>query len=99
MQEPAGVNRLRQWREAQGLTLEEEADLLGLSVSSLSRVERGQRGLAPLDRVRIARLLGTRVGVLFPVPSRGPVARSPVNGKRTRQKTPLSTTGNGQASP
>jgi transcriptional regulator with XRE-family HTH domain len=59
---------LRRWRVVQGLTLEEVADLTGVSVPMLSRVERGQRDLAPMTRVRLARLLGVRLGALFPPP-------------------------------
>jgi transcriptional regulator with XRE-family HTH domain len=58
--------RLREWRERQGLRLDEVADLLGISASMLSRVERRERGIRPLDRVRYARLLGVRVGDIFP---------------------------------
>lgn len=61
------TNRLRVWRVDQGLTLEEVADLTGLSVSMLSRVERGERQLAPLTRVHIARRLGVAVRDLFEV--------------------------------
>lgn len=60
-------NALRTWREKRGLTLEEGAGLLGVSDSMLSRLERGERRVRPLDRVRFARLLGARVGELFPV--------------------------------
>lgn len=60
-------NRLRLWRAENGLTLEELSDLTGLSVSMLSRAERGDRQLAPLTRVRVARLLGVRVRDLFDV--------------------------------
>ena len=66
MVETATENRLREWRERNGLRLEEVADLLGISVSMLSRVERGERGIRPLDRVRYARLLGARVADVFP---------------------------------
>lgn len=58
-------NRLRKWRVDKGLTLQELADLTGLSVSGLSRLERGQRQPRPLTRVRIARRLGVPVGELF----------------------------------
>jgi len=60
------VNGLREWRERRGLNLEEVGDLLGVSASYLSRLERGERSLRPLDRVRAARLLGARVRELFP---------------------------------
>jgi transcriptional regulator with XRE-family HTH domain len=60
-------NRLRLWRAENGLTLEELGDLVGLSTAMLSRVERGDRQLAPLTRVRVARRLGVRVRDLFDV--------------------------------
>ena len=60
------TNRLRDWRERHRLTLEEVGDLLGVSPSMLSRLERGERRVRPLDRVRFARLLGARIAELFP---------------------------------
>lgn len=57
--------RLRLWRLAQGLTLDEVAGLTGFSESMLSRAERGERCLSPKARVRIARCLGARVAELF----------------------------------
>jgi transcriptional regulator with XRE-family HTH domain len=60
-------NRLRLWRAQEGLTLEEVGDLTGLSPAMLSRVERGERQLAPLTRVRVARCLGVPVRELFEV--------------------------------
>jgi transcriptional regulator with XRE-family HTH domain len=57
---------LREWRERHGLKLEEVSDLLGLSASYLSRIERGERRLRIFDQVRIARVLRCRVGQLFP---------------------------------
>lgn len=60
-------NRLRQWRVDTGLTLQEVADLTGVSVSMLSRVERGQKHLSPQTKVRVARRLGVRVADLFDV--------------------------------
>jgi len=67
MQHVVGEIRLRQWRARHRLTLEEVADLLGVSSSQLSRLERGERGIRPLDRVRYARLLGVRVAEIFPL--------------------------------
>jgi len=58
-------SRLRRWRKASGLTLEDVSGLTGLSQPFLSRVERGQRRLKPLDRVRVARAVGEPVGALF----------------------------------
>ena len=60
--------RLRAWRQANGLTLEEVSDLTGLSVPMISRAERGQRSIAPLRRVLVARRLGVPVRELFAPP-------------------------------
>jgi transcriptional regulator with XRE-family HTH domain len=60
-------NRLRLWRAEHGLTEQEVADLAGLSEAMVSRVERGQRRLAPLTRARVARRLGVRIADLFDV--------------------------------
>ncbi|WP_406639239.1 helix-turn-helix domain-containing protein [Amycolatopsis sp. WGS_07] len=62
-----GGQKLRQWRRDRGLTLREVQDLTGVSQSMLSRVERGQRTLAPLRRVHLSRCLRVRVDVLFDV--------------------------------
>lgn len=58
---------LRSWRHDAGLSLSDVAGLTGLSTAMLSRVERGQRQLAPLTRVAVARRLGVSVAELFPV--------------------------------
>lgn len=60
-------NRLRLWRVDKGLSLQELSDLTGVSVSGLSRLERGERQPRPLTRVRIARRLGVTVGELFEI--------------------------------
>lgn len=57
---------LRAWRLRQGWSLEEVADLTGLSVGQLSKIERGQHMPRPRMRIRIARALGARVGQIFP---------------------------------
>lgn len=62
-------NRLRAWRVEAGWTLEEVADLVGYSVSQLSRAERGERNLSPEAKVRISRRLGVPVRELFEVES------------------------------
>lgn len=59
------ASRLRAWRIAHGMNLEDAADLTGVSVSMLSRAERGKRRLTPLMKVQIARRLGVRVRDLF----------------------------------
>ena len=63
----ADRSRLRHWRFENGYSLLELADLSGLSVSMLSRVERGERHLAPHTKVTVARRLGVRVSDLFDV--------------------------------
>lgn len=57
--------RLRLWRIDQGYTQEEVADLAGISEAFLSRLERGERQIAPKTKVRVARRLGVRVADLF----------------------------------
>ncbi len=59
------TNRLRLWRVDAGLTLDEVADLTGLSKAMLSRAERGERQLSPMAKVKLARRLGVRVAGLF----------------------------------
>ena len=58
-------NRLREWRLAEDLTLDEVAGLVGLSVSMVSLVERGKRNLSPRAKVLFARRLGLPVRELF----------------------------------
>ena len=60
-------NRIRDWRLQLGYSLEEVADLTGLSIAMLSRVERGQRQLSPAARVAVARRLGVPIRELFDV--------------------------------
>lgn len=61
------MSPLKAWRESNGLSLEEVADLAGLSAAMISRVERGQRQMAPLTKVQVARRLGVRVRDIFEV--------------------------------
>ncbi len=61
------TTRLREWRVHQGLTLDEVADVTGMSKSMLSRAERGERHLAPLTRIQMARRLHVPVRDLFEV--------------------------------
>jgi transcriptional regulator with XRE-family HTH domain len=69
MKKRADTGRLRSqlatWRQREGLTLAEVAGLVGLSVAMLSLVERGERQLAPLTKVKVARRLGVTVRELF----------------------------------
>ena len=64
--------RLRQWRLGSGLTLRDLSGLTGLSEPFLSRVERHERRLKPLDRVRVARALGVAVEEVFEPEFAGP---------------------------
>ena len=57
---------LREWRHQNGVTLEEVADVSGYSESMISRIERGERSLGALDKIRLARTLGVRVRDIFP---------------------------------
>ena len=56
---------LRTWRNRNGVTLEELSDVTGYSESMLSRVERGERRLGVLARIRLARSLGVKVREIF----------------------------------
>ena len=60
-------SRFRVWRVANGLSLDEVADLTGMSKAHLSRIERGERQAAPLTKVAIARRLGCAVADLFEI--------------------------------
>lgn len=59
--------RLREWREREGLSAREVADLTGCDKGTISRLERGQRYASPRMRVQIARRLGADVSDLFAV--------------------------------
>ena len=61
------VSRLRAWRLDHGLTLQELGDLTGLCPSMVSRVERGERSLLPLTRIKVARRLNVPVREIFDV--------------------------------
>ncbi|WP_219467766.1 helix-turn-helix domain-containing protein [Nonomuraea rhizosphaerae] len=61
------MSPFRAWRLENGLSLEEVADLSGISAAMISRVERGERQMAPLTKVQVARRLGVRVRDLFTV--------------------------------
>lgn len=63
------MSKLKRWRRAHGLTLQEVADLTGLDVPRVSRYERGERTPSPERKVEISRRLGTRIAELFEVES------------------------------
>jgi transcriptional regulator with XRE-family HTH domain len=59
-------SKLKQWREAHGYTVQECADLVGLSAPHFTRIENAERSIQkPAARVRFARCLGARVSDLF----------------------------------
>jgi transcriptional regulator with XRE-family HTH domain len=57
---------LREWRKRHEVRLEDLHDLTGVSIATLSRVERGLTKINPLDQIKIARVVGVRVRDLFP---------------------------------
>ncbi len=61
------TTRLREWRENAKYTLQEVADVGGVSTAMLSRAERGLKHFSPATRIRLARRLGVRVADLFEV--------------------------------
>lgn len=62
---PTSTTRLAAWRKKHNLTLAECAGLSGFSAPYLSRVERGQRNLSALGKVRLARALDVPIADLF----------------------------------
>lgn len=52
------ANRIRDLRKAKHVTIEELAELTGISTSHISRIESGQRGLSLENVIRLARALG-----------------------------------------
>lgn len=58
-------NRLRRLRIAQGLSPEELAVELGVSVTSLARYEKGQTGIADEKKLRCAQIFGVTVAYLM----------------------------------
>ena len=63
------TNNIRAMREAKGITLEKLAELTGLSVSYISRLEKGGRNLSLKNMNKIARALGGNAPDLLPVAS------------------------------
>jgi len=58
--------RIRSLREARGFSQEAFAEEAGLDRTYYGGVERGERNVAALNLIRIARALGVEVGDLFP---------------------------------
>lgn len=65
-------NRVRQAREAAGLTQDEVAAIAPIDRSALSNIERGKRGLGADVAERLARVLGVRLEDLLPPPAEVP---------------------------
>ena len=59
------TNRLRELRKARGLTLEKLAELSGVSVSQINRIERQQRGWSVESLPKLAKALGVPVSELI----------------------------------
>jgi transcriptional regulator with XRE-family HTH domain len=58
--------QIRQVREKKGISQEDFAALAGLSRAYYGSIERGERNVAALNLMRIARALDSDVGKLFP---------------------------------
>lgn len=59
-------NQIRQLRQSQGYSQEDFAATVGLDRAYYGGVERGERNIAALNLIRIARTLRVEVGELFP---------------------------------
>ena len=59
------LNRVREFREAAGLTQAELAQAAGLTVGAISQIERGENEPKLGTAASIARVLGTSVDALF----------------------------------
>lgn len=58
--------KIRELRKAKGFSQEEFAYEVGLDRTYMGSVERGERNLAALNLIRIAKALKIEVGELFP---------------------------------
>jgi transcriptional regulator with XRE-family HTH domain len=81
--------RLRALRVAQGWSLEELASRAGLSQSSLSRIENGQRRLALDQLVTLARALDTSLDQLVETAADDVVTSPTVDAARGRLRWPV----------
>lgn len=59
-------NRIRELRRAHGFSQENFAAEVGLDRTYMGSVERGERNIAALNLIRIAKCLKINVGELFP---------------------------------
>lgn len=58
--------RIRELRKAKGFSQEEFAYEVGLDRTYMGSVERGERNIAALNLIRIAKILKVEIGDLFP---------------------------------
>lgn len=61
----APPSRFRAWREENGLSQRDVAKLAGVSQTMVSMVERRERSLAPITRLKVAKRLRVPEDVLF----------------------------------
>lgn len=61
------ADNIRSARQAAGLNQTELARLIGTTQSAVSRWENGSSGITDEKKVAVARVLGVRVGLLFPL--------------------------------
>lgn len=59
-------NRIRELRKAKGLSQESFAAEVGLDRTYMGGIERGERNIAALNLIRIAKTLKVEIGDLFP---------------------------------
>ncbi|MCK4870021.1 MAG: helix-turn-helix transcriptional regulator [Gammaproteobacteria bacterium] len=59
-------NQIRELRTSKGLSQEAFADTIGLDRSYMGGIERGERNIASMNLIRIAKGLNVEVGELFP---------------------------------
>lgn len=65
------VTKLRAWRKHRGLTLRELAEPLGCTFVTISRWERGERGLTVQTLQRLAEVLQCTIyDLLFTIPKK-----------------------------
>ncbi len=58
--------RIRELRKSKGFSQEEFAHEIGLDRTYMGSVERGERNIAAINLIRIAKALKVEVGELFP---------------------------------
>ena len=59
-------NRIRELRKAKGFSQEDFAYEVGLDRTYMGSVERGERNIAAINLIKIAKVLKVEVGTLFP---------------------------------